>query len=178
MKADMDPKTARRYLSSGQGPQEMKPVGTNPSQSVINSYLATNFPDLVELYKQDVPATTSPSGSLSGNYSTSFLNSSTDPKDAVITHLGGAAVSNNPFLLVKDGNHQPAWYLFDLSAFSWNGTETLYLNDFWPKQGAISHVTLYGETTTRVPDASITVLLIGFGLTAMGFLAGRKGSKR
>ena len=72
------------------------------------------------------------------------------------------------YLLVKDGNHEPAWYLFDLmnipSGVGWNGTDTIEVTSFWPNGGAISHVSLYGPTAVPEP---MTLILLGFGLLGL-----------
>jgi hypothetical protein len=128
-----------------------------------------------ELYKSDVTGANSgngsDSGSFSGSYNTKFSNSASDPSDALISYVAGQPVitSNPAYLLVKDGNQTPAWYLFNLSALGWNGTDALSLTGFWPDQGAISHVAIYGKTgTTRVPDGGATVALLGVGLLGLG----------
>jgi hypothetical protein len=147
-------------------------TGSVNSQSVINTFITANYPTLTELYKQDVGAG-SDVGSLAGSYQTTFANSTNDPEEATITYVSGDAVScPTCLLLVKDGNQDPAWYLFDISSV-WDGMETIQLNAFWPQQGAISHVTLYGAST--VPEPQILALL-GIGL--LGFvIARRKVSK-
>jgi hypothetical protein len=111
-----------------------------------------------------------------GSYSTAFLNTSGDPADAKITYDGPSAITGSPlYLLVKDGNHEPAQYIFDLNdldldnnpataAYSWNGLDELYLQDFWPSKGAISHVSIYRGTGTSVPDGGATVALMGLAL--------------
>lgn len=72
------------------------------------------------------------------------------------------------YLLVKDGNHFPAWYLFDLTGLGWNGTDTLDLSGFWPDNGDISHVALYGGTVSTPEPATLSLLAFGlFGLGAV-----------
>jgi hypothetical protein len=153
-------------------PEDPIPIATGDqtSQDEINAYLALNYPELVEIYKHDVGE--GESGPLAGSYETTFLDTPTDPSGALIEYTGGP-IAEDAFLLVKDGNHSPAWYLFDLSG--WNGTDDLELSGFWPDQGAISHVTLYGGTTT-VPEPG-TLLLLGSGLVGLA-LYGRKSFKR
>jgi hypothetical protein len=74
------------------------------------------------------------------------------------------------FLYVKDGNHNPAFYIFNLTGV-WNGTDALVLSGFWPGPGSISHVSLYtGPGTQRVPDAGGTLALMGVALGSLGLL--------
>jgi len=128
---------------------------------------------LIELYKQDV-GHSNDSGPFASSYSTEFFNTSDDPEDATITYVGGSYIINNPlYLYVKDGNQEPAAYVFDISA--WDGKETININDFWPGQGAISHVTILGGTTTNVPEPG-TLLILGAGL--MGIAAVRRARSR
>jgi hypothetical protein len=64
--------------------------------------------------------------------------------------------------------------LFNLTSLGWDGMETLNLSGFWPQQGAISYVALYGDAK-KVPEPT-TMLLLGFGLLGLvGF--GRKIKK-
>ena len=144
-------------------------TGNQTGQSQIDTVIAAELGTSGEIYKQNVGG--SESGSVAGSYTTSFFNTPTDPSDATIVYNGGT-VASATHLLVKDGNQEPAWYLFRLS---WNGTETITLDNFWPNQGAISHVTLYGGTTTRVPEPA-TMGLFGAGLLAFGFLRRRKAA--
>ena len=130
-----------------------------------------------EVYKQDQGAA-SDSGSLANYYKTTFSDTPTDPSGATIAQTVAGAPAPSPvakYLLVKDGDHAPAWYLFDLQALGWNGTETLSLSAFWPDQGAISHVSLYGSQPQRtVPDGGATAALLGLGV--LGLAAIRRKS--
>ncbi len=146
--------------------------GNETSQDEINAAIFDIIGADDELYKSDVSGSSSvESGPLTSSYETVFGNTPTDPSEATISYTGGDYVSS-AYLLVKDGNQEPAWYLFDLIN-SWDGMETLYLSGFWPNQGAISHVSLYGARS--VPEPA-TMLLLGSGLILMaGF--GRKRFK-
>ena len=88
--------------------------GDETSTSVIKGKVSDLVNSSVELYKQDVGGPES--GSLAGSYNTVFSNTLTDPADATISYTGGSIVGPNAYLLVKDGNHSPGWYLFDLTA--------------------------------------------------------------
>jgi hypothetical protein len=115
------------------------------------------------LYKAEVGGTDS--GTFSGAYDTTFTNTSTDPQDATILYLGGTYMDCSAcYLVVKDGNQQPAQYFFDLS--SWNGTDTIQLTGFWPYQGAISNIAIWGRATA-VPEPG-TLLLFA---TALGLIS-------
>ena len=149
--------------------------GSENSQSAIDAVLTASGYDVgpaFELYKNEVGV--GESGAFASSYQTVFSDAPLDPSKAIISWTGGAIV-NNPFLLVKDGNSAIAWYLFDLSpsGLDWDGMEDLVLSDFWPAQGAISHVTLYGNNP--VPEPA-TMLLLGLGLIGLAGI-GRKTRK-
>jgi hypothetical protein len=109
-------------------------------------------------------------GPLAGSYETSFLSTPSDPSGANIVYVGGPFLTGQMYLFVKDGNESPAWYLFDLTALAWDGQETLELSGFWPAQGAISHVSLFGATS--VPEPA-TLSLLGMGLLGLAALRRR-----
>lgn len=145
-------------------------TGNQTSQAQINTVIAEALGSSTELYKQNVGG--AELGDFAGSYLTEFQNTPADPKDATIKYVGGPVLTGGTHLLVKDGNHSPAWYLFKLS---WDGLEQITLNNFWPNQGAISHVTIYGvdKPTTQVPEPG-TLLLVGAGMLGLGFLRRRK----
>ena len=140
-------------------------VGAETSQSDIDAAIASILGTAVEVYKQNVGG--AESGSFASSYTTTFSNTAQDPSDALIDYVGGAFITSCPncFLLVKDGNQTPAWYLFRLA---WNGTDDIVLDNFWPAQGAISHVALYAAPgTTTVPDGGSMSMLLGLGLMGL-----------
>jgi hypothetical protein len=141
-------------------------IPKNPDANDVENITGTSA-QLSLAYKDNQGG--SEEGSFTGSYSTAYFNSPTDPKDAKITYTGGPVITGNPiYLLVKDGNHTPTWYIFNIS--SWNGTELLDLQDFWPGGGAISHVNIFTGNGTSVPDAGSTLALMGLALTGLGLL--------
>jgi len=164
---DIDPDTGTFDFCRYEGDQN--------NQNDINGVIASILGSAVELYKAEVGE--GESGALATSYETEFLNAPLDPSEATITYEGGPFITD-AFLLVKDGNHSPAWYLFDLTgictSLDWNGTEQLVLSGFWPDQGAISHVTLYGGES--VPEPA-TMFLLGTGLIGLA-LFGRQRFKK
>ncbi len=146
--------------------------GDETGQAFINTILAGIFPaGTLELYKQDVGQAEA-NLPLKDSYKTTFSNSPSDPSTALIEYTGGPIVSPTAYGLVKGGgpaNAAPFWYLFDLTALGWNGTDSITYSGFWPNQGAISHVTLYGKQANQVPEGGSALVLLGLSLAFLGF---------
>ena len=101
---------------------------------------------LEEYYKMDEGASTD-SGPFASSYQTTF---NTDLSGGLIEYLTGNSIAcPDCFLLVKDGKQEPAQYVFDIG--NWNGTDDIALSDFWPDNGAISHIAIYGQAA-QVPE--------------------------
>lgn len=136
------------------------PPGEPEVYAAITPYVGT----INSLYKGE------PNAADSGTFAASY-ESSLGEHGGTITYISGPAIHGNPiWLLVKDGNHDPVWYLFNLSnivgAGAWNGTETITLSGFWATGGgSISHIEIIG-TSTQVPEP-LTLILLGLGLTGM-----------
>lgn len=124
-------------------------------------------PEQFLLYKADVgnqnnPATTE-SGPFASSYNTTFGNAPLDPQDATISFIGAPSIGcPSCYLIVKDGRHEPAQYLFNIS--TWNGTDQIVLTGFWPNQGAISNVAIWGAQAVPEPGS---LLLLGLGAVGL-----------
>lgn len=160
------PETSPRYEGTN---------NSNLSADQLEVELGLVGVNLTDLYKSDGGGL-----SFSDSYKTKFFNSPNDPSDATISHVDGKPVVTgytNYYLYVKDGEHQPAFYLFSLA--DWDGIEDIVLTGFWvePLKGAISHVTIIGANapipnlnTVPTPDGGMTALMLGLGLFGVGLL--------
>ena len=150
-------------------------LGTSPDQSngppaALDGLLDTAYgqdKDWTLAYKAEVPS--GEDGSFAANYSTTFSNTLSEPSDALIEYGSGSSINcltQVCVLEVKDGNHDPARYYFNIGG--WNGTDNIQMTGFWPNGGAISHVTIWtAQGTTSVPEPA-SLLLLGAGLAGLG----------
>lgn len=147
-------------------------VGPETGQPAIDAAISGILGSSTELYKQNVGG--AEEGLLAANYITTF--NSTDPENALIKYVSGNIIGATAYLLLKDGNNNPGWYLFNLTALGWNGTADIAANGFWPDQGSISHVSLYGTRgSSSVPDGGTTLALLGMAIGSLGLLRRKIG---
>jgi hypothetical protein len=126
---------------------------------------------LALLYKADVGEVVTEEGTFAASYRTTFLNTAMDPSGADISYVGGPVIGcGDCYLAIKDGSQNPGYYFYDL--LGWSGTETLELRNFWPSNGAISHVSIWGRSTA-VPEPGVLSLL-GAGIALIGLRSRRK----
>jgi hypothetical protein len=137
-------------------------TGEQTSNSQILDFLEEQgylTDDCMEVYKSDTPegeggGLGSDSFLFADEYNTTYSNGN---NNAVIEFVGDEAIANPCWLLVKDGNHDPAWYLFDISG--WDGFEDIEISGLWPDEnggGSISHVSILGgEGVINPPNGEI-----------------------
>lgn len=159
---DLSPSTSGVILGSSLTPATTA-ANCEPG-CVYNAFGLPSDGSLSLLYKADYGTPISESGTFATSYTTVFNG---DQSGGSITFDVGSSAISCPscYLAVKDGNHAPTYYFFNLS--SWNGTETINLSGFWPGPGSISHVSIWGTRTAGVPEPS-SLLLLGSGLAGIG----------
>jgi len=127
-------------------------TGDETSQARIDAVIAPYLGEATQQYKSNVGG--QDEGPFAADYTTTFTGD--DPNGALIEWLGSGVISDATRLLVKDGNADPAWYLFDVSG--WDGRSTIELVNFWlGPRGAISHVTVYGGKGTPPVHSRIQI---------------------
>ncbi|PHQ25593.1 PEP-CTERM sorting domain-containing protein [Marinobacter guineae] len=143
-------------------------TSASQEESELISALGLGGVDLDLLYKADFD-TGDEEGAFETSYSTSWiLDGENEATGADITWDGVLAAITCPscYVAVKDGNNTPGFYFFDISNL-WNGTDPLEFRNFWPDNGAISHISIYGkEMTVQVPEPG-TMGLLGLGILGL-----------
>jgi hypothetical protein len=159
------------------------PGSSSPSEEI--SRIETEFGlasgTLSLLYKDDADSgeVTAP---FKDSYSTTYSNTSIDPKDVEISWDGGSSIScPECYLYVKGGNQvgqpgsTPNVFMFNLGTVAdlalWDGMVDLVLTN-WSGRGAISHVAIYGVSPIPVPAAFWL-----FGTALIGFIGFSRRTK-
>lgn len=136
----------------------------NPKADDVEGWLNLDF-DLTSCYKDESDGE---EGNLAGSYSTD-IDFNSDPSGGTISWDGGDKVDGIAYLIVKNGNHAPYWYVFDISVpGEWDGMMDIELSGFWPQGGAISHVEIVCGPSHEIPTpAALPAGLALLGLAAM-----------
>ena len=145
--------------------------GTNTNAAVISTVEScSGQTGLSLLYKSEVGNAVD-SGTYKDSYTTTYFNTSTDPEDALITFDKGplgamdCMKTYSCWLSVKDGKSSIALYVFSLAG--WDGVMDLSLMDFWPKQGAISNIQIWGGAAIAQTPIPAAVWLFGSGFIGL-----------
>ena len=154
----------------------------------VKAIAVTNFGfssagTLALAYKEDFDD--GESGNAQSYYSTSFYPELTTgdgiSAGSITWNSASLTIIDCPscYLVVKDGNHNPKQYVFDISG--WNGVSTIDFSGFWANGGGeISHVAIFnnaapggGGTVAAIPEPETYAMLLA-GLGLVGFAARRK----
>lgn len=158
------------FTSGAEFPAYNNPDAADVSTLLTDILMTDTIVDL--LYKDNVGGAEEGLSNFQAAYDTTYSNTPTDPADALIEYISGDVMTDASWLLVKGGVQEPSWYLFETEG--WNGIDDIVLTGFWPNQGAISHVSIFGtDTSTSVPEPA-TLLLLSFGLLGFAFANKRK----
>jgi len=124
-------------------------------------------------YKQNAPT---PGGSEEGAFAGSYT-TTMSATAFTITYDGSpdpSAPAGTYYLIVKDGNASPNWYVFK---FTWDGQEQISGSNFFinptppPPNFSISHVEIRTNPLT-VPEPS-SIILLGFAFVGIGMASRR-----
>ena len=160
---------------------------SNLGEADIASLFGTTA-DLDLLYKASVGEVVAEDGLFQDSYSTLFGfqtgDDPLDPSSARITYDGAPdpfITCPECYLVVKDGRQEPAQYLFDIGRMTnsgiWDGIEPIEMVDFWPNNGAISNVAIWGDDPVDVP-APGTLALLGLSLLLLVLVHSRFRGRR
>ena len=159
-------------ITAGVTPAVMQ--GDNNSQAEINALITPFIGETSFLYKG------TPNGAEEGlyrnSYSMSWNLSGLQPESFAVRYDGGYRFIPT-FLLVKDGNASPNWYLYNVMNWNW----TIYGQGFFPNQGGISHVSVWGIRQCEypredVPDGGATAVLLGLSCAGLAMVKRRTRS--
>lgn len=161
----LTPSTPGVIAGYGYGPSNCEP-------DCVGEVFGVATADLSLLYKAEAGFWFADEGTYARSYTTIFYDDWNDPSAALMFADGGPLIScATCFLAIKDGNQTPGYYFYNLSG--WNGYESISLRDFWPGPGAISHVAIWGGSSTSVPEPA-TLGLLGLGVLFAGLARRRK----
>jgi hypothetical protein len=141
---------------------------SNPNADGVETITGTSA-QLTQVYKYN--ASGSESGGFASSYQGTYTPSLLAAQDATISYGSGSVISGTAiYLLVKDANLSPKWYIFNIS--SWNGTEQIKVDGYFPQQLGILYVSIFSGQggATKVADAGSSLALLGLGLAALGLV--------
>jgi protein with PEP-CTERM/exosortase system signal len=146
---------------------------SNPNADGVETITGTAA-QLTQVYKYNAGG--SESGGFASSYSGTYTPTLTAAQDLTISYGSGSVISGTAiYLLVKDSNLSPKWYIFDIS--SWDGKEQIKVDGYYPQQLGISYASIFSGQggAAKVADAGSSLALLGLGLTALGLVRRKFG---
>ncbi|MEP1216698.1 MAG: PEP-CTERM sorting domain-containing protein [Marinobacter sp.] len=151
---------------------------SNCEPDCINDLFGTSFVgNDALLYKNDYDGGVE-EGSFTGSYNMSWSLDDGEPSGGTLSWVVDTdyIVCGECYVAVKDGNIDPRYYFYDISAL-WNGQEDLVFSNFWSNgPGAISHISIWGASAVEVPEPG-TIGLLGLGLLGLAYSRKRKANQ-
>lgn len=117
-------------------------------------------------------------GSFTGSYDMDWTLDDGEPSGGTLSWVIDTdfIVCGECYVAVKDGNIDPRYYFYDISAL-WDGQEDLVFSNFWSNgRGAISHISIWGGSAVEVPEPG-TLGLLGLGLMGLAYSRKRKANQ-
>ena len=150
---------------------------SNCEPSCLNDLFGTTFVgNSGLLYKANFGG--SEEGTFTSSYEMSWTLDDGEPSGGTLSWLLDTShiACGECYVAVKDGNIDPRYYFYDISAL-WDGQEDLVFSNFWSNgRGAISHISIWGSPAVEVPEPG-TLGLLGLGLMGLVYSRRRTGNK-
>ena len=135
-------------------------LGMVPSDTDTGVSLPPNPPDYLYTLNRSANLCTSLGGCVPIAPPNSGKINYDNPEDPVTVNTGDSL-----YLLAKMGQDSFVWYVGDV--------DSVEVPEGLGKGAGLSHVTLFGGTTTSVPDGGTTLGLLGLGMMGLGYLKRR-----
>jgi hypothetical protein len=119
------------------------PPVSDPDATLMQTW--TGEAGLVEVFKQNAGGSAS---GLTSSYTATITNSNSD---VLLEWITGQPImsATSLYFVLKDGNNQPSIYIANIS--DWDRMADVKFTGFWPSNGEISNVQIWGTNRNTVP---------------------------